>query len=52
MAKNKRKIVPVRNMHSYFGKKGRADQGPRVDDGPEQTDLVDSPVLEEEEPCR
>uniref|UniRef100_A0ACD5UJH8 Uncharacterized protein n=1 Tax=Avena sativa TaxID=4498 RepID=A0ACD5UJH8_AVESA len=52
MAKNKRKIIPVHNMHSYFGKKGRANQGPRVDDGSdsEQINLVASTVLEEQEP--
>ena len=57
MAKNKRKTAPVRNMHSYFGKKGRANQGPRVDDGSEQVNLVQSVdlvatashVLEEQE---
>ena len=51
MPKNKRKIAPMRNMHSYFGKKGRANQGPIVDDGSEQVNLVGtaSHVLEEQE---
>jgi hypothetical protein len=50
MAKNKRKTAPMHNMHSYFGKKGRVDQGLAVDDGLEQNNSVDSPELIEQEP--
>ena len=50
MAKNKRKTAPIHNIHSYFGKKGRADQGSGVDDDSEQINLVASTDLEQQEP--